>query len=299
MSLDLATKKVLITGMDSFTGAHLSLYLENQGYLVFGTVIQNGDGFKTFTCNITSKEECLGVIAALRPDYVIHLAGISFVGHIDIEAFYKVNTLGTQNILDALIEAQCYPQKVILASSATVYGEQGCEILDETMCPMPTNHYGISKLAMEHMARSYFKKLPILIARPFNYTGVGQSEHFLIPKIVAHFKRKVPLIELGNLNIEREFNDVVFTCKVYERLLSNPIQSEIINLCSGKAISLTEIIATMNTIAHYKIAVEINPVFVRSNEIKRLVGSTMKLQKAIGNIELTSINDTLRSMYEA
>ena len=167
------------------------------------------------------------------------------------------------------------------------------------MCPQPANHYGISKLAMEHMAWMYRDKLPIIIARPFNYTGIGQSEQFLIPKIVSHFKRKEKVIELGNLHVAREFNDVEFVCEVYEKLLRSSFVSETVNLCSGKAISLLEIIAYMNQISGYNIEVKVNPLFVRENEIKRLVGSTKKLKKAISTIKNIEIEETLRKMYEA
>ncbi|MBV5278602.1 MAG: GDP-mannose 4,6-dehydratase [Campylobacteraceae bacterium] len=292
-------KKVLITGIDSFTGFHLKSYLKRQGFEVLGTVMKDGDDNETFTCNITDKSSCVSVISKTNPDFVIHLAGISYVGHDDIEAFYRVNTIGTQNILDALVASNCDVKKVILASSATVYGDQGCEVLDESMCPKPANHYGISKLAMEHMARMYFTKLPIVIVRPFNYTGVGQAEHFLVPKIVSHFKQRAKSIELGNLHVEREFNDVEFTCKVYAALLSAKCHSEVLNLCSGKAISLLEIISQMNKIVGYEIEVNVNPAFVRENEIKRLVGSTKKLEEAIGTMRNIEIEETLRKMYEA
>ena len=299
MKLDLASKKVLITGIDSFTGFHLKTHLKKQGYNVYGTVFSNGDDVETFTCNITNKENCLHVMHQIQPNFLIHLAGISYVGYDDVEAFYKVNTLGTQNILDGLCALENSVQKVILASSATVYGDQGCEELDESMCPKPANHYGISKLAMEHMARGYFAKLPISIVRPFNYTGIGQPEHFLVPKIVSHFKRKEQTIELGNLHVAREFNDVEFTCNVYEKLLESTMDSDIVNLCSGKAISLMEIISLMNTIAGYEIEIKVNPSFVRENEIKRLVGSTQKLEKTIGYICPIELEETLRKMYEA
>lgn len=299
MKLDLASKKVLITGIDSFTGFHLKTHLKKQGYHVYGTVFSNGDGVETFTCNITNKDGCLHVMRQIQPNFLIHLAGISYVGHDDVEAFYKVNTLGTQNILDALCTLENSVQKVILASSATVYGDQGYEELDESMCPKPASHYGISKLAMEHMARMYFTKLPIIIVRPFNYIGVGQAEHFLVPKIVSHFKQHAKSIELGNLHVEREFNDVEFTCKVYAALLSSKCHSEVLNLCSGKAISLLEIISLMNKIVGYEIEVNVNPAFVRENEIKRLVGSTTRLEQAIGHTRPIELEETLRKMYES
>lgn len=299
MRVALASKRVLITGIDSFTGVHLSKYLEQLGYEVFGTVISGGDDMQTFVCDITDSKACAHVIKKLQPEYIIHLAGISFVGHADTEAFYLINTIGTQNLLDAVVQAAHSVEKIILASSATVYGEQKSEVLDESMCPQPANHYGISKLSMEHAARGFFSRLPIIIVRPFNYTGVGQPDHFLVPKIVSHYKRGDKYIELGNLDVAREFNDVTMACDIYAQLLKSDAQSEIFNLCSGNAISLMDIIALMDSVAGYKIDVRVNPAFVRANEIKRLVGSTKKLEKAIGAIKPVSFKQTLQTMYEA
>lgn len=291
--------KVLITGIDSFTGGHLSKHLSSLGYDVYGTVIRGGDGVASFNCDITNAQQCKDVVASVKPEYVIHLAGISYVGHNNTEAFYQVNTLGTQNMLDALVASDCALKKVILASSATIYGDQGFEVLDESMCPQPANHYGISKLSMEHAARAFFSRLPIIITRPFNYTGVGQPEHFLVPKIVSHFKRQESVIELGNLYVSREFNDVSLACDIYTKLLQCDASGEIANLCSGQAISLMEIIDLMNTIAVYEIDVRVNPAFVRANEIKRLVGSTVRLEQLIGKLEPMNLETTLRTMYEA
>jgi len=291
--------RVLITGVDSFTGQHLKHHLEQSGFCVFGTSRFEATNDKVFVCDITEKDQLLEVIQTTRPGYVIHLAGISFVGHPVVEDFYRVNVIGTQNLLDALVESEIDFQKVILASSATVYGNQGIEVLDEGLCPKPANHYGFSKLAMEHMAATYFTQLPILITRPFNYVGVGQPEHFVIPKIVSHFKRRAKKIELGNLDVEREFNSVDYACEVYLRLLQSPHQSEIVNLCSGQGVKLKTVLAQMTEIAGYDIEVEVNPAFVRANELPILVGSVDKLIALIGAIPDYPLKHTLAKMLKA
>jgi GDP-6-deoxy-D-talose 4-dehydrogenase len=291
-------KKVLITGIDSFTGIHLSSYFRNSGYDVYGTSLSKTDT-KKYICDITKKDDVKEVLIQIKPDYLIHLSGISFAAHGNNEDFYKVNTIGTTNIIDAFLELNLNPKKIILASSATVYGNQGLEILDESICPKPANHYGASKYAMECLAKGYFDKLPIIITRPFNYTGVGQAEHFLIPKIVKHFKEKKDVIELGNLHVEREFNDISFVCEVYKRLLESQSKSEVVNICSNRGIKLLDIINDMNEISKYEINVEVNPAFVRKDEIKSLTGSTNKLFKMIGKIEQSEVKDLLEKMLKA
>ncbi|WP_310441864.1 GDP-mannose 4,6-dehydratase [Sulfurimonas sp.] len=291
-------KKVLITGIDSFSGVHLSSYLESRGYDVYGTSIFES-GYKKYQCDITKKSDILIVLNEVRPDFLIHLSAISFAAHGSSEDFYKVNTIGTTNILDSLIELELNSIKIILASSATIYGNQGLEILDESLCPQPTNHYGASKYAMECLAKSYFEKLNILITRPFNYTGIKQAEHFLIPKIIKHFKEKRDVIELGNLDVSREFNDVGFVCEIYKKLLDCDKNGEVVNICSNRGIKLLDVIAMMNEIAGYKIRVEVNPAFVREGEIKSLTGSTKKLFGFIGEVKQKEFKQTLREMLEA
>jgi len=288
-------KKVLITGIDSFTGHHLSSYLKNSGYDVYGTSLFKTET-KIYKCDITQKDEIKNVLTSVKPNFFIHLSGISYAAHGSNEDFYKVNTIGTTNILDTFIELELKPKKIILASSATIYGNQGLEVLDESLCPKPANHYGASKYAMECLAKGYFAKLPIIISRPFNYTGKGQTENFLIPKIVSHFKEGKKVIELGNIHVSREFNDVNFVCEVYKNLLECNKASTMVNICSGRGIKLLDVIAIMNNIVGYEIKVKINPDFVRKDEIQSLTGSVQKLTKMIGKIEQQPFGDTLKSM---
>jgi nucleoside-diphosphate-sugar epimerase len=288
--------KVLITGIDSFTGIHLSSYLEKSGYDVYGTSLSKSD-VKKYKCDITSKNDITDVLDKVKPDYLIHLSGISFAAHGNNEDFYRVNTIGTTNILDAFLGLGQNPKKIILASSATVYGNQGLEVLDESLCPRPANHYGASKYAMECLSREYFTKLPIIITRPFNYTGAGQAEHFLIPKILKHYKENKQVIELGNLHVSREFNDVEYVCEIYKRLIECDSKGEIVNICSNNGIKLLDVIDIMNKLSGYKIKVDVNPAFIRKDEINILIGSTKKLFKLIEYIEQKDFKLILEEIY--
>lgn len=293
-----ARKKVFITGLEGFTGFHLEHSLRLKGYEVYGTSLKDSSQPHIFTCDITKRLEIEAIVNDIAPDFVIHLAGIAFVAEKNASLIYDVNVLGTENLLDALCGLPKKPQKVILASSAIVYGNQHVEVLDESMCPKPVNHYGFSKLAMEYLATTYFEKLPIIITRPFNYTGIGQDEHFLIPKIIKHYKEKQRSIELGNLHVSREFNDIRDVVSWYIGLLESSAESAIVNLCSEKAVSLLEIIDLMNDIAGYTMDVKINPAFVRENEIKTLFGSAEKLSQILHTKEHITIKNTLEVMFK-
>ncbi len=276
--------KVLITGIEGFTGIHLSEYLRLEGFSIYGMSYFPSDDARTFMCDITQLQQVKSIIHNISPDYIIHLAGISFVAHNNVQGIYSTNVQGTINLLDACVELDKKPEKIILASSATVYGNQNSEILVEDMCPIPNSHYANSKLAMENMARNYFETLNIMIVRPFNYTGRGQAQHFVIPKIVHHFREKKSEIELGNINVFREFNDVRYICSLYHQMMLSNHKNDIVNFCSGNTVSLTVVIDTLKELTGQQIDVKVKPQFVRVNEIHSLSGSTSKLYKILGEI---------------
>lgn len=291
-------KKVLITGIEGFTGTYLSEILKNAGFKVIGiSNFVNHPHDDLFQCDLLDKTRLQEIVMTIKPDYVIHLAAISFVGHGQAEDFYRVNVVGTMNLLSVLSNLEKIPSKVLVVSSANVYGEPDVEIIDESVSLSPINHYATSKVAMEYMVSTVFDELPIIIIRPFNYTGKGQEERFLIPKIVGYFKRKEKVIQLGNLAVSRDFSDVRDIAVIYTRLLSSDIRSAIVNVCSGRSVSIEDILVTMNDIAGYAIEVNINPEFVRENEITRLQGDNKYLQQLINFVPSIPLEDTLLWMY--
>ncbi len=286
--------KLFITGIEGFSGIHFSNYFKKFGYDVYGSSLTFNNK-KIFKCDVTKKDELFNVINTLKPDYIIHLAAVSFANEDDFLNYYKVNTIGTQNLLNSI---NYNIKKVIIASSATVYGNQNSEVLDESMSVNPNNHYGLSKFAAEQIAKNFFDKMPVVITRAFNYTGIGQNEKFLIPKIVAHYKNKAKTIKLGNLDVIREFNDVSFVCECYKRLLEKNVKNEIVNIASGRGIRLLDVVQYMNEIAGYEIEVQVDKRFIRKNDIKKLIGSNKKLFSLIGEVKQKDFKQTLKEMYE-
>lgn len=280
--------KILLTGAAGFTGRFFMDQAQAAGHVVVA-----------LAANLTDKAAVANEVAKAEPDAVVHLAAISFVGHADDTAFYGVNVVGTTNLLAALAALPVKPRCVLVASSANIYGN--CEVspINETQTPAPVNHYAMSKLAMEHMAWTYLDRLPIVITRPFNYTGPAQAPQFLIPKLVSHFARCAEQIELGNLQVEREFNDVRMVCDAYLKLLEKGRPGEAYNVCSGQPHTLQHVIATLEQITKHHMNVQVNPAFVRANEVHRLCGDPGKLLATIGPLNNHTLAETLSWMLSA
>lgn len=284
--------KILLTGADGFTGRFFKAHAASAGYEVVPLL-----------ADLTDRDALQKQVLQNAPDAVVHLAAISFVGHADANAFYAVNVVGTTNLLAALAQLPKPPHRVLLASSANIYGNCEQSPIVESQTPAPVNHYAVSKLAMEHMARTYADRLPLVITRPFNYTGPGQDVNFVIPKLVKHFAQRAPSIALGNLHVEREFNDVQMVCSAYLQLLQHGEPGETYNVCSSQPYTLQHVIDTLTRITGHHIEVEVNPAFVRANEVHRLCGSPAKLQALLARhgcmLDNPPLEDTLRRMLAA
>jgi len=289
-------RRALITGISGFTGKYVSAELEKAGYKVYGTGVAASDAADYFQLDLLDKASLSDVVRKVEPNVVVHLAAVAFVGHGHVDDFYRVNLIGTRHLLEALAEHAKTLDAILLVSSANVYGNSAEDPISENTPPNPANDYAVSKLAMEHMARLWCDRLPLFIVRPFNYTGVGQSENFLLPKIIAHFRQQLPFIELGNLDVWRDFSDVRTVARIYRSLLEVKPIGQTINVCSGIVHSLREIIAMAEEITGHKIEVRVSPHLLRANEVKHLRGDAAQLHTLIGNIQSTPLKDTLRWM---
>lgn len=292
------TGRALITGIAGFTGRYVASSLEAAGYEVFGSSLEveaNANSIQADLCDLESMRKLVQIVS---PDVVMHMGAISYAAYKDTTQLYMTNIVGSRHLLHALSELEKPPKAVMLVSSAHVYGNVQGDVITEASHVMPINDYAVSKLAMENMSVLWKNQLPIFIVRPFNYTGHGQSTHFLIPKIIDHYARGAQSIALGNLDVYREFNDVRVVADIYQRLIDAKPIDRVVNICSGLAYSLSDVIGLMNRIAGYEINVKIDPCFVRHNEIKVLRGSNELLERLIGPVSSTPLEETLHWMFD-
>ncbi len=296
----LAGRRVLLTGAGGFTGPYVRQRLESAGATVTGLLRPGEAGaVRDISCEITDATALRGAVAEARPDHVIHLAAISFVPFADTGALMEINVQGTRNLLEACAALPQAPRKIVLASSANVYGNAPVSPIREDAPLAPASDYAASKAEVERLAAEWGARLPILRVRPFNYTGVGQDEKFLVPKLVAAFRRRDAELSMGRTDVVRDFSDVRWVAEAYARLLASPHHSEVFNLCSGTGISVDAILATLAQLAGHAPRILADQRFMRANEIHVLVGSPERLQAAVGPLPPVPIHETLAWMYHA
>lgn len=287
--------KILLTGFTGFTGKYI---LQEAANLCFDIACLSEDGTpQSNSVNLMDYASVKEKVREIRPSSLIHLAAVSHVQHVPASDFYSINIGGTRNLLQALEELP-HPNYInnVFASSANVYGNSRMIELSEDTPLNPVNDYGLSKKCMEELLSLWKGKIPITITRPFNYTGVGQSENFLIPKIVAAFRKRKASLELGNLEVSRDFSDVRFIAKAYLTLATQTSRFESINLCSGKLTSISKLIEILSALTQHDLQINTNPLFQRKDEILELKGNPHRMAQILGYTSPYSLEETLSWM---
>ncbi len=293
------TERILVTGAGGFTGRHLCALLREHGHRVFELVEGPARSADVITANLHDPAAVAAAVDDAAPGQVVHLAAIAFPGHARADEIYRTNLIGTLTLLEALAARGAGRNGIVLASTGTVYGAVEGEALDEDAPTVPATHYAISKLAMEQMARLFGATLPITVVRPFNCIGPGQREPYLVPKLVRHFAQRAPSIDLGNIDVIRDFVDVRTAVDAYRRLLgASDVAGKTFNLCSGRGVSVREMVGMLVRITGHDIEVRIDPRFVRVGEPRRIVGSPARLHAVAGVPAPIELAKTLTDMLE-
>ena len=274
--------KALITGINGFVGPHLKAELEKNNYEVFGSDIhkRSEDAKNIFICDITNYAEVLKVINQVKPDCIFHLAGFSSVAKSfqQPELCHKINVEGTRNLLKAIVEAELR-SKVLIVSSAQVYGRPKYLPIDEKHPIDQSSPYAKSRIDQENLCKEF--DLPIIIARSFNHTGPGQPDTFAIPSFKKQVKETPDggVIKAGNIEVVRDFSDVRDVVRAYRVLIEKGKEGEIYNVGSGKGLSIKEVIETFMNREKKNLKIEIDPNRTRDQEIPALICDNSKISK--------------------
>lgn len=295
--------RVLVTGGNSFIGTHLLNALREAGHHVSATLRHQHDtpppDVPSYSAPLNDPNVWVEVMQRSQPDCVIHLAAVALVTYADQAELYATNIIGTEYVLKAIGEVPGLKPHVLLASTAGVYGNQEPRFLDETLPMRPANHYALSKLAMEYLAKQYADRYPIRIIRPFNVVGPGQSDTFLVPKLVKHFVNRAAEIPLGNTKPERDYIDVRDFVTVLTRLVDHvPSKLDVVNVCSGIGTSVEQVVEWLGEITGHHPEITVNPQFVRKNEVWRMVGDNRKALELVDYKLRYTVRDALEWMVK-
>jgi GDP-4-dehydro-6-deoxy-D-mannose reductase len=291
--------RALITGGGGFVGRHLAQHLTDAGDAV--TLADR-------EVDVTDRAALSGALSNTKPDVIYHLAAMTSVADSwNRPAEYtRVNVLGTAHLLDAAHEV--VPEaRVVFVSSAEVYGIVGEKDLPlkEHAPTVPANPYSTSKLEAELVAREAVRtrRQSVVIARPFNHIGPGQSPSFVVPALVRRLLEATAagrhFIMVGDLSTRRDFSDVRDVVRAYRLLAEWGRAGEAYNVASGHDVALSDIAEEIRRRINPNVEMLIDPDLLRPVEMPVSRGSFEKLHEATGwepSINLaSSLQDVIAS----
>lgn len=286
-------KKLLLVGGSGFVGSHMRAAVEDTH-----SVVATGRDV-----DVRNHDQLRDLIAGAQADQVVYLAAVTTLSESfeDPRATYDINFLGALNLLMTLRECN-FSGRMVFVSSSEVYGLLGAHELPvaEARIPKPLSPYAVAKVAAEALCYqwSQAEKFEIIIARPFNHIGPGQSERFAI----ADFGRQVaaiklglssPVIYVGDIDTTRDFTDVRDIASAYQRLLEHGRSGEVYNVCSGVERSIRSLVERMCDLAGVTVELRADPARMRASEQRRVRGSNEKLVMDTAWTPYFSIDRTL------
>lgn len=287
-------RRVLITGATGFVGAYLVAHLIEAypDWQVIGTTRHDAPADARYVvCDLCDAGAVAALIERTKPERIVHLAGQSNVplSLTDPETTLANNILGTLHLLDAC-RMHAANARLLIVSSSEVYGPTPpvAQPLDEERPLRPINPYAVSKAAQEMLALQYAHSygLDVVVARPFNHIGPGQTDRF----VVSAFARQVVEVErgarqaiaVGNLDAARDFTDVRDVVRAYGLLLAHGERGGIYNIGQGTAVVVGDLLAMVCRRAHVAITIERDPARMRPSEAPVMIADTARLRQATG-----------------
>jgi GDP-4-dehydro-6-deoxy-D-mannose reductase len=305
--------RVLVTGASGFLASHLIDQLVREAVEVHGISdlfpeTETLNRMQAFTrLDIRDSSALHHLVNEIKPSIVFHLAAVTNVGfswsHSALT--YEINLLGSSHLIEALAAAG-QPCQIVLLSSAELYGKQDGGGLQENSPLMCHSPYALSKWAMERLTElfAHQDQLSFLTVRAFNFTGPGQSPNFVASDFARQIARieagKSPAeIEVGNLTAKRDFSDVRDIARYLIQLtLHHGATTDILNLCSGHAVSIQTILDTLLSLSPQKIQVKTDTRRFRPVDIPVLLGDPGRLNGFFGLQPHYSLETTLTDLLD-
>jgi GDP-4-dehydro-6-deoxy-D-mannose reductase len=307
--------KILITGAGGFVGSHLVDELRRRlvNAEICATTLRpraTVAGSRLEQLDVTDAAAVAAVVADFRPTHVVHLAGLTTLAaaEADYRATWQLHLFGTLNIANAILALA--PDCVFLCvGSGEVYGAsaQTGLPLDETAVLAPMSEYAATKAAADLALGAMVQKgLRSIRLRPFNHTGPGQSDRFVIPS----FARQIagieagslpPLLKVGNVDAERDFLDVRDVVSAYVSAItaSDHLPAGLVlNIASGVPVRIRALLDKLLALSTCTIRVEKDAARMRANDTPRYVGDATRARLLLNWSPRYQIDETLGSVLD-
>jgi GDP-4-dehydro-6-deoxy-D-mannose reductase len=290
--------RALITGVNGFAGSFLKENLLEHGYQVWGTTrntcLDSDDpNYQQVHLNLSGDLlEIISIIENIKPDVIFHLSGQSSVKYSwdQVLDTFQANVMESIQLLEAVKHSSVKDNCLILTiGSSEEYGRVSKLPIEETTATNPTNPYGVSKLAMGHLAMQYAARyqLKLIHVRAFNHIGPRQALGFVTSdfgKQIAEIDLglRAPVISVGDLSSSRDFTDVRDIVNGYRLLAEKGKHGEIYNICSGKSIAINDMLQMYLTLTEKHVRIIVDQAKFRPNEVKDYFGSNEKIKEHTG-----------------
>ncbi len=289
--------RALITGIGGFVGRHLARYLLSQGDEVCG-IGRSGDcdgldpAVRLYVADLRDRQAVEGAMRAAQPQAVYHLAAQSSAGESLQDPWPTLsNNLQAQMYLfESLLAAELQP-RVLVVGSGDEYGHLRPEDVptDENVPLRPTTPYGVSKVGQDVMAYQYFAQygLPAIRVRPFNHTGPGHDDRFVIPSFARQLAEieaglREPTLRVGNLDVYRDFTDARDMVRAYRTAVVAATPGEVYNLGRGRAVRIGDVLDHLIGLCRVPVQVTTNPALLRPADVPRQEADIAKFQSLTG-----------------
>lgn len=309
-------KKAFITGINGFAGSYLAEHLLGLGYEVHGTIktdSKNLDSIKDdlhlYPLDLLDSEKTKEIVAKASPDFIFHLAALTSPSQSfkDPTSFFTNNISAEINIFNAVVDNKLPDTRILITSSAEVYGMVKKEDLpiDEDTPLRPGSPYAVSKIAQDYLGLQYYlsNNLQIIRVRPFNHVGPKQSPDF----VVSSFAKQISdiekgendaVIKVGNLDARRDFTDVRDMVKAYELIINKGEVGEVYNIGSGVSHKIKDVLDQLLAMSQKQIRIEEDPARLRPSDVADVISDSSKLESLTGWKLEIPLEQTLKDTLE-
>jgi GDP-4-dehydro-6-deoxy-D-mannose reductase len=296
-------KRLLLTGRHGFVGNTFARMMARDAGLAGWHLLDTPTDL-----DVRDAPAVLAMVEAAVPDAVVHLAAQSWVPESfrDPRSTIEVNVLGTLNVLQAL-QRGGFRGRMLYVGTGDVYGRVAEDALPiaETRLPAPRNPYAVSKVAAESLCYqwSVTEDVDVVLARPFNHIGWGQSDRFVVSDFarqISEIRRgtRAPVVAVGDIDVTRDFTDAEDVVRGYFSLLEAGTAGEIYNVCSGREQSIRRVLDRLAALAGVEITVREDRSRLRKAEQRRICGDPAKIRRATGWQAATPLDVSLTRMLE-